>query len=67
MRSPCTICGEFAGLMGSCTNVCIKVSNDGPILCFRLVPSVLLTFVHDQPNEMGNYLKDDLLMLIQDI
>lgn len=33
----------------------------------RLVPSVLLTFVHDQPNEMGNYLKDELLMLIQDM
>lgn len=36
-------------------------------ISFRLVPSVLLTFVHDQPNEMGNYLKDELLMLIQDM
>lgn len=36
-------------------------------IVLRLVPSILLTFVHDQPNEMGNYLKDELLILIQEM
>lgn len=56
------ICGEC--LIGFRVDIC---SNENVLFFLRLVPSVLLTFVHEQPNEMGNYLKDELLMLIQDM